>query len=138
MLGNLKKELLSRKSEIDRHEDRDSAGLEQRFYQSDPDCIEAGKPLPEFDLYISTVLPLENKGIRPEEHVDLNAALNVQPIPPDCQEVTDLDFSIHAFEHLENKTSWVLYNMAAFYWRIKGEPFEAIECIRRALHHSPR
>lgn len=41
-----------------------SAGLEQRFYQSDPDCIEAGKPLPEFDLYISTVLPLENKGIR--------------------------------------------------------------------------
>ena len=24
----------------------------------------AVKPLPEFDLYISTVLPLENKGIR--------------------------------------------------------------------------
>ncbi|XP_076450500.1 tetratricopeptide repeat protein 17-like isoform X3 [Babylonia areolata] len=178
MLGNLKKELLSRKSEIDRHEDKDSAGLEQKFYQSDPDCIEAGKPLPEFDLYISTVLPLENKGIRPEEHIDLNKLLlNIPPVPPDCQAVTDLDFSIHAFEHLEglkdrrnlsgtpelglknaithrenvddyghlvqealskNKTSWVLYNMAAFYWRIKGEPFEAIECIRRALHYSPR
>ena len=39
---------------------------------------------------------------------------------------------------LQNKTSWVLYNMAAFYWRIKGEPFQAIECVRRALHHSPR
>ena len=38
--------------------------LEQRFYRSEPDCIAAGKPLPEFDLYISTVLPLENKGIR--------------------------------------------------------------------------
>ncbi|KAL8577739.1 hypothetical protein ACOMHN_065556 [Nucella lapillus] len=178
MLGSLKKELLSRKSEIDRHEDKDSAGLEQKFYQSDPDCIEAGKPLPEFDLYISTVLPLENKGIRPEEHIDLNKLLlNIPPLPPDCQAVTDLDFSIHAFEHLEglkdrrnlsgtpelglknaithrenvddyghlvqealnkNKTSWVLYNMAAFYWRIKGEPFEAVECIRRALHYSPR
>ncbi|XP_025087686.1 tetratricopeptide repeat protein 17-like isoform X2 [Pomacea canaliculata] len=178
MLGNLKKELLSRKSEIDRHEDRDSAaGLEQKFYQTDPDCIEAGKPLPEFDLYISTVLPLENKGIRPEEHVDLNAPLNIPPIAPDCQAVTSLDFSMHAFEHLEglkdrrnlsgtpelglknaithrenvdeyghlvyealnkNTTSWILYNMAAFYWRIKGEPFQAIECIRRALHYSPR
>ncbi|XP_070200043.1 tetratricopeptide repeat protein 17-like isoform X3 [Littorina saxatilis] len=177
-LGNLKKELLSRKSEIDRHEDRDSAGLEQKFYQTDIDCIEAGKPLPEFDLYISTVLPLENKGIRPEEHVDLNKPLsNIPPVPPDCQTVTDLEFSIHAFEHLEglkdrsnlsgtpelglknaithrenvdeyghlvyealnkNETSWVLYNMAAFYWRIKGKPLEAIECIRRALHHSPR
>ena len=39
-------------------------GLEQRFYKTDPDCVAAEKPLPEFDLYISTVLPLENKGIR--------------------------------------------------------------------------
>lgn len=42
------------------------AGLEQRFYKTDIDCVAAGKPLPEFDLYISTVLPLENKGIRSE------------------------------------------------------------------------
>ncbi|KAK3763690.1 hypothetical protein RRG08_058200, partial [Elysia crispata] len=28
--------------------------------------------------------------------------------------------------------------MAAFYWRIKGNPYHAVECIRRALHHSPR
>ena len=41
-------------------------GLEQRFYKTDIDCVAAGKPLPEFDLYISTVLPLENKGIRSE------------------------------------------------------------------------
>lgn len=31
MLGNLKKELLSRKSEIDRHEDRDSGKFLQQF-----------------------------------------------------------------------------------------------------------
>ena len=39
-------------------------GLEQRFYRTDPDCVIAGKPLTEFDLYISTVQPLENKGIK--------------------------------------------------------------------------
>ena len=37
--------------------------LEQHFYRTDPDCLTARIPLPEFDLYISTVLPLENKGI---------------------------------------------------------------------------
>jgi tetratricopeptide (TPR) repeat protein len=38
----------------------------------------------------------------------------------------------------KNRTSWVLYNMAAFYWRIRGEPSQAVECLRRALHLSPR
>ncbi|CAE1321266.1 Tetratricopeptide repeat protein 17 [Acanthosepion pharaonis] len=176
MLDNLKKELLSRKDEIDKSEDRDT-DLEQRFYRSEPDCIAAGKPLPEFDLYISTVLPLENKGIRQEEHIDFKAVQSSKPLPPDCTQVIDLDYSIHAFEHLEgmkdrknlsgtaelglknaiphrdnvddygnliyeamkkNKTSWVLFNMAAFYWRIKGDSYQVIECLRRALHFSPR
>ena len=39
-------------------------GLEEKFYKSDADCLAAGKHLPDLDLYISTVLPLENKGIR--------------------------------------------------------------------------
>ncbi|XP_046360680.2 tetratricopeptide repeat protein 17-like isoform X1 [Haliotis rufescens] len=172
----LKKELQIRKHEIDKNEDRDT-GLEQRFYKTDPNCVEAGKPLPEFDLYISTVLPLENKGIRPDEHIEVNANLPETPMAPVCLDVTDLNYSIHAFEHLEglkdrqnlsgtpelglknaithrenvddyghlvyealqkNKTSWVLYNMAAFYWRIKGDPYHSIECVRRALHYSPR
>eukprot|EP00106_Octopus_bimaculoides_P009784 XP_014777226.1 PREDICTED: tetratricopeptide repeat protein 17-like [Octopus bimaculoides] len=176
MLDNLKKELLSRKDEIDKSEDRDT-DLEQRFYRSEPDCIAVGKPLPEFDLYISTVLPLENKGIRQEEHIDFKAVPSNKPLPPDCTQVTDLHYSIHAFEHLEgmkarknlsgtaelglknaiphrdnvddygnliyeamkkNKTSWVLFNMAAFYWRIKGDSYQVIECLRRALHYSPR
>ncbi|XP_060074042.1 tetratricopeptide repeat protein 17-like isoform X2 [Ylistrum balloti] len=176
MLEGLKAELLTRKDEIDRNEDRDT-GLEQRFYKTDPDCLKAGKPLPEFDLYISTVLPLENKGIRPEEHIDVNQPLHSIHSPPDCTLFSELDYSIHAFEHLEgmkvrdllsgtpelglknaiiyqddvdqygsrvyhallkNDTSWVLYNMAAFYWRIKGDPYQVIECVRRALHYSPR
>jgi hypothetical protein len=59
----LKTQLLLHKQHIDRNEDRDT-GLEERFHREDPDCIAAGKPLLEFDLLISTVLPLENKGIR--------------------------------------------------------------------------
>ncbi|ELU07397.1 hypothetical protein CAPTEDRAFT_113465 [Capitella teleta] len=172
----LKQELLVKKQQIDRNEDRDT-GLEDRFYREDPDCIAAGKPLLEFDLLISTVLPLENKGIRPEEHIDFNSKVPDLPREPECSDMVDLDYSIHAFEHLEglkarsnlsgspelglknaithrdsvedyghlvheamhkNKTSWVLYNMAAFYWRIKGQPTKAVECLRRALHYSPR
>ena len=62
-LEELKDELMERKAIIDKNEDRDT-GLEQRFYKTDPDCVAAEKPLPEFDMYISTVLPLANKGIR--------------------------------------------------------------------------
>ncbi|CAG2224007.1 Tetratricopeptide repeat protein 17 [Mytilus edulis] len=171
----LKRELLQRKEEIDKNEDRDT-GLEQRFYKTDIDCVAAGKPLPEFDLYISTVLPLENKGIRPEEHIDLSITPRDNLHQPDCRLFSELEYSFHAFEHLEgmkdretlqgtpelglknaityqdsvdeyghriyealqkNRTSWILYNMAAFYWRIKGDPYHAIECVRRALHFSP-
>nr|XP_022314692.1 tetratricopeptide repeat protein 17-like isoform X1 [Crassostrea virginica] len=176
MLEKLKDELLSRKDEIDKNEDRDT-GLEQRFYKTDPDCLMAVKPLPEFDLYISTVLPLENKGIRPEDHIDMKKKLGSPLEAPNCELIEELPFSMDAFEHLEgmkdrtsltgtpelglknaityhdsvdeyghrvyealqrNTTSWVLYNMAAFFWRIKGDPYLTIECIRRALHYSPR
>ncbi|KAM4617579.1 tetratricopeptide repeat protein 17 [Discoglossus pictus] len=39
---------------------------------------------------------------------------------------------------LKNTTSWVLYNMASFYWRIKNEPYHVVECAMRALHFSSR
>ncbi|XP_078077183.1 tetratricopeptide repeat protein 17 isoform X1 [Mustelus asterias] len=39
---------------------------------------------------------------------------------------------------LKNTSSWVLYNMAAFYWRMKNEPYQVVECVIRALHFSPR
>ncbi|RWS19182.1 Tetratricopeptide repeat protein 17-like protein, partial [Leptotrombidium deliense] len=37
----------------------------------------------------------------------------------------------------QNNTSWVLYTMASYYWRAKGNGFEAVECLRRALHCAP-
>uniref|UniRef100_A0A3B3QH76 Tetratricopeptide repeat domain 17 n=1 Tax=Paramormyrops kingsleyae TaxID=1676925 RepID=A0A3B3QH76_9TELE len=39
---------------------------------------------------------------------------------------------------LRNSSSWVLYNLASFYWRIKNEPRHAVDCAVRALHFSPR
>ena len=40
--------------------------------------------------------------------------------------------SLHA-----SKTSWSSYNLAALYWRMKGDAYESVECLRRALHFGP-
>lgn len=46
----------------------------------------------------------------------------------------------HRIHHglLRNSSSWVLYNMASFYWRMKNEPQKTVDCVVRALHFSPR
>lgn len=52
--------------------------------------------------------------------------------------------SVDQFGHIinvalqKNNTSWILLNMAGIYWRITGPTVNAIECLRRALHYSPR
>ena len=33
--------------------------------------------------------------------------------------------------------SWLLYNLAGLYWRIIGNNYHALECIRRALYFAP-
>nr|XP_004663393.2 tetratricopeptide repeat protein 17 isoform X3 [Jaculus jaculus] len=51
--------------------------------------------------------------------------------------IDDIGHLIH--EGLQkNSSSWVLYNMASFYWRIKNEPYQVVECTMRALHFSSR
>ena len=37
----------------------------------------------------------------------------------------------------KSKTSWSAYNLAALYWRMKGDAYESVECLRRALHFGP-
>ncbi|KAM8893357.1 tetratricopeptide repeat protein 17 [Spinachia spinachia] len=51
--------------------------------------------------------------------------------------VDEVGHRIHQ-ELLRNSSSWVLYNMASFYWRVKNEPQKAVDCVVRALHFSPR
>ncbi|XP_035885158.1 tetratricopeptide repeat protein 17 isoform X3 [Phyllostomus discolor] len=51
--------------------------------------------------------------------------------------IDDIGHLIH--EGLQkNSSSWVLYNLASFYWRIKNEPYQVVECAMRALHFSSR
>ncbi|XP_054471501.1 LOW QUALITY PROTEIN: tetratricopeptide repeat protein 17 [Anoplopoma fimbria] len=51
--------------------------------------------------------------------------------------IDEVGHRIHQ-ELLRNSSSWVLYNMASFYWRMKNEPQRAVDCVVRALHFSPR
>uniref|UniRef100_A0A6I8NVZ2 Tetratricopeptide repeat protein 17 n=1 Tax=Ornithorhynchus anatinus TaxID=9258 RepID=A0A6I8NVZ2_ORNAN len=51
--------------------------------------------------------------------------------------IDDIGHRIHE-GLLKNSSSWVLYNMASFYWRIKNEPYQVVECAMRALHFSSR
>jgi tetratricopeptide (TPR) repeat protein len=144
--------------------------FEESFFARDPDC----RNLPSittFDLYISTVLPIDHKDISLSDHLD--PADNRFPGEPYC--ITPLDYSIYALDHLEgvqdrysltapaeesvlpsvnmnietfgnlvhqalekNSTSWVLLDLATLYWRARGNMQNAVECIRRALHFSPR
>ncbi|KAM3968041.1 tetratricopeptide repeat protein 17 [Aphomia sociella] len=38
----------------------------------------------------------------------------------------------------KNSSSWLHYNMASLYWRVKGNAPKALECSRRAVHYAPR
>ncbi|KAJ8252638.1 hypothetical protein COCON_G00219500 [Conger conger] len=39
---------------------------------------------------------------------------------------------------VRNSSSWVLYDLGSFYWRMKNQPKKAVDCAVRALHFSPR
>ncbi|XP_053473026.1 tetratricopeptide repeat protein 17 [Ictalurus furcatus] len=180
-LKKLEKQLVAQKIHIEENEDRDT-GLEQRHYKEDADCVTAKVPLGDLDLYDGTFISLESKGINPEDYVDYMSPLPSDLEKPDCAEIFELPYSIHAYQHLRgvqekvnltspllskddpifdslshklghrmdevghrihqgllrNSSSWVLYNLASFYWRMKNEPRRAADCVIRALHFSPR
>ncbi|XP_071830867.1 tetratricopeptide repeat protein 17-like isoform X2 [Apostichopus japonicus] len=169
----LQRDLERHKKEIEANED--DTDMEEKFLRSDSDCVEAGRPLTEFELYVSTAISLENKGISVTEYLSIKVNESKKFLRPNCTRVFDLPFSMHAYDHLQsvqerhnlsnhpepelsyllpqqdtlenighllskalskNKTSWVLYDIAGYFWRIKGNSKEVIECSRRALHFS--
>ncbi|KAJ0179516.1 hypothetical protein K1T71_005228 [Dendrolimus kikuchii] len=38
----------------------------------------------------------------------------------------------------KNSSSWLHYNLASIYWRVRGNAPKAMECSRRAVHYAPR
>lgn len=176
LIEELKQQLMTQKEEIDRREDKET-NLEGKIYATDEDCTAAEKPLADFDLYVSTVVPFDYKGFDGDDFIETSAFKKMELQKPHCSKVVPLDFSMHAFEHLtgvrdrhnltmspeeglhravttiddidvfghlvydaikKNSTSWILFNMAAYFWRVRGDATNAIECVRRALHYSPR
>ncbi|KAK2501086.1 hypothetical protein MC885_004583, partial [Smutsia gigantea] len=79
-----------------------------------------------------------------QERVNLSAPLLTKEDPVFTYLSKRLGRSIDDIGHLiheglqKNSSSWVLYNMASFYWRIKNEPYQVVECAMRALHFSSR
>ncbi|XP_076970566.1 tetratricopeptide repeat protein 17 isoform X5 [Tamandua tetradactyla] len=79
-----------------------------------------------------------------QERINLSAPLLPKEDPVFTYLSKRLGRSIEDIGHLiheglrKNSSSWVLYNMASFYWRIKNEPYQVVECAMRALHFSSR
>ncbi|XP_070930921.1 tetratricopeptide repeat protein 17 isoform X3 [Macaca nemestrina] len=79
-----------------------------------------------------------------QERVNLSAPLLPKEDPIFTYLSKRLGRSVDDIGHLiheglqKNSSSWVLYNMASFYWRIKNEPYQVVECAMRALHFSSR
>lgn len=55
------------------------------------------------------------------------------PVPSVDQFGHDITISLS-----KNSSSWLHYNLASLYWRMKGDAPKAIECARRAIYFSPR
>lgn len=98
---SLKRELVSQKSQIDLNEDKDTQ-LEERIYRTDSDCVLAGRPLTEFDLYASTVITIESVGIILDDHLAPSIELSETLSQPDCSLALDLPFSMFAYDHLQS------------------------------------
>ncbi|XP_053922628.1 tetratricopeptide repeat protein 17 isoform X1 [Cuculus canorus] len=79
-----------------------------------------------------------------QERVNLSAPLLPKEDPIFTYLSQRLGRSIEEIGHriydalMKNSSSWVLYNMASFYWRIKNKPYQVVECAMRALHFSSR
>ena len=56
---------------------------------------------------------------------------------PVKHKLTCSPLSLPSLPPLQRGPSWVLFNLGSLYWRIVGNPRQAIECQRRAIHMCP-
>ncbi|XP_048514403.1 tetratricopeptide repeat protein 17 isoform X2 [Athalia rosae] len=152
--------------------------VETRLYSTDPDCLLAGKPLADVDLYASVATDGSyRKGVTQKDYLLDGVPKDGKKKVPDCKKTFPLDFSMFTFEHLSamrnrknltqqqekglikhlppgtdlnkfghqvayglmrNSTSWLHFNLAAIYWRVRGDSYNALECGRRAIVTAPR
>jgi hypothetical protein len=63
-LKRVKEELSKEKKVLEVERDEEKVDLVMKYHSEDEDCLLAGKPLKNFDLKISTVIPFDTLGIR--------------------------------------------------------------------------
>jgi len=175
--NNLHHELTSIRGTLDESHSAEVPDVEAQLLAEDPDCLLAGRPLTQFDLYVSTLVPLRSNVLETMESdslffIDENTKLKEPwcskkeimkeirlPFVDQLKSVAqrsnltmqgeaglaqilldDGRIQLSHYGHLvayglnKEKTNWVTYNLAGLYWRMKGDAFESIECLRRAIH----
>jgi len=175
--NNLHHELTSIRGTLDENHSADVPDVEAQLLAEDPDCLLAGRPLTQFDLYVSTLVPLRSNVLETMESdallfIDEKTKLKEPwcskkemmkeirlPFVDELKSVSqrsnltmqgeaglvqillgDGRIQLSHYGHLvayglnKGKTNWVTYNLAGLYWRMKGNAFESIECLRRAIY----
>lgn len=141
------------------------------------ECYAAQENLSEFNVYESIVPQFSSRNIRILDYIANDSEVVISTKEPSCTSAVELDFSMHAFEHLQvmrwrqnvtvlpeielvqvvpmlkdiagfrnslhdalvkKPTSWMVHTLASFYFRLLGDAYNAIECLRRALNYVPR
>ena len=97
-------------------EAEEEVDLEPNHYSSDNDCVKAGKKLPEFDLYQTTVIPPTHRGVNTKEYFtkctecpecrskedrEKFNAETARTLMPYCSVIVDLPFVMNTFDHLD-------------------------------------
>lgn len=94
-----------------------------------PDCSKYSKvdfSFPEYEHFPS---------LHSDEMINLTPEGSLEKIMP----INSTQLFGHEIQkELEkNSTSWLHFNLAALFWRIKGDGTRAVECCKRALYHAP-
>uniref|UniRef100_A0A8C9UYF9 Tetratricopeptide repeat domain 17 n=1 Tax=Scleropages formosus TaxID=113540 RepID=A0A8C9UYF9_SCLFO len=124
----------------------ESKGISPEDYVDSHSSLPAGLEKPDcskiFELPYSIHAFQHLRGV--QERVNLTSPLLAKDDPIFSSLSHKLGRSMDEAGHrinqglLRNSSSWVLYNLASFYWRMKNEPRYAVDCAVRALHFSPR
>jgi len=60
----LREEYLEEKRKLIEAREKERIEMKKSFYKVDPDCVDAGRHISEFELHLDMTLPFSKKGIK--------------------------------------------------------------------------
>jgi len=60
----LREEYLEEKRKVIEAREKERVDVRKSFYKVDPDCVDAGRHISEFELHLDMTLPFSKKGIK--------------------------------------------------------------------------